>query len=179
LRGIYKLAAADPLGDWPQVHLFGSGAILREAWRAQDLLAERQVAAHVWSVTSWTELRRDAMAARRWNMLHPLETPRQSYLEEVLAPEPYPIIAVSDYLKIVADGLAPFTPAGLFPLGTDGFGRSEDRATLRRFFEVDAESIAVAALHVLAQRGQIAPDVVAQALEEFGIAADKPDPAVS
>ncbi|HVM95592.1 MAG TPA: hypothetical protein VMT89_04350, partial [Candidatus Acidoferrales bacterium] len=169
LRGCYKLAAADPLGDWPQVHLFGSGAILREAWRAQDLLAERQVAAHVWSVTSWTELRRDGLATARWNRLHPLENPKQSYLEELLADEPYPVVAASDYLKVLGDGLAPFVPAGLVALGTDGFGRSDERAPLRRFFEVDAESITVAALHVLAQRGQMSPDVVAQAIGEFGI----------
>jgi pyruvate dehydrogenase E1 component len=178
LRGIYKLQSADPLGDWPQVHLFGSGAILREAWRAQDLLAERQVAAHVWSVTSWTELRREALAVRRWNMLHP-DDPRQSYLEQVLAAEPYPIVAASDYMKIVADGLAPFVPAGLFALGTDGFGRSDERAPLRRFFEVDAESITVAALHVLAQRGQADAGVVAQAIQDLGIDPNKPDPMLS
>ncbi|MBI3781991.1 MAG: pyruvate dehydrogenase (acetyl-transferring), homodimeric type [Deltaproteobacteria bacterium] len=179
LRGCYKLSPAEPLGDWPHVHLFASGAILREAWRAQDLLAERQVAAHVWSVTSWTELRRDALAARRWNMLHPLDAPRQSYLEELLTNEPYPVVTASDYLKVVGDALAPFAPAGLMALGTDGFGRSDERAPLRRFFEVDAESITVAALHILAGRGQVSLDTVAQALDDFGIDPEKDDPAVS
>ncbi|GBD25177.1 Pyruvate dehydrogenase E1 component [bacterium HR30] len=177
LRGCYKLQAADPVGDWPHVHLFASGAILREAWRAQDLLAERQVAAHVWSVTSWTELRRDALACRRWNMLHPLSPRRQSYLEQLLVDEPYPIVAVSDYMKVLGDALAPFVPNGLFALGTDGFGRSDERKTLRRYFEVDAECITVAALALLAERGAIAPDAVARAIEEFGIDPDKPDPA--
>jgi pyruvate dehydrogenase E1 component len=177
LRGCYKLQAADPLGDWPHVHLFASGAILREAWRAQDLLAERQVAAHVWSVTSWTELRRDALACRRWNMLHPLARPRRSYLETILAEEPYPVVAASDYMKVVGDALSPFVPAGLVALGTDGFGRSDERKVLRRYFEVDAECITVAALSLLAQRNQVAPEVVAEAIEEFGIDPEKPDPA--
>ncbi|MCX8073096.1 MAG: pyruvate dehydrogenase (acetyl-transferring), homodimeric type [Candidatus Binatia bacterium] len=177
LRGCYKLQAADPVGEWPHVHLFASGAILREACRAQDLLAERQIAAHVWSVTSWTELRRDALACRRWNMLHPLATPRRSYLETVLADEPYPVVAVSDYMKVLGDALAPFVPAGLFALGTDGFGRSDERKTLRRYFEVDAECITVAALSVLAERGMVAPEIVAQAIEDFGIDPGKPDPA--
>ncbi len=176
LRGCYKLQAADPVGDWPHVHLFASGAILREAWRAQDLLAERQVAAHVWSVTSWTELRRDALACRRWNMLHPLSPQRQSYLEQLLAEEPYPVVAVSDYMKVLGDALAPFVPNGLFALGTDGFGRSDERKALRRYFEVDAECIAVAALALLAERGALSPEAVAQAIEDFGIDPEKPDP---
>lgn len=177
LRGCYKLQAADPVGDWPHVHLFASGAILREAWRAQDLLAERQVAAHVWSVTSWTELRRDALACRRWNMLHPLAPPRQSYLEGLLAEEPYPVVAVSDYMKVLGDALAPFVPNGLFALGTDGFGRSDERKVLRRYFEVDAECITVAALALLAKHGAVSSEVVARTIEEFGIDPDKPDPA--
>jgi pyruvate dehydrogenase E1 component len=179
VRGCYKLQAADPLGDWPHVHLFGSGAILREAWRAQDLLAERQVAAHVWSVTSWSELRRDALACRRWNMLHPLATPRRSYLETILAHEPYPVVAVSDYMKVVGDALAPFVPNGLLALGTDGFGRSDERKVLRRHFEVDAECITVAALALLAERGLVPSDEVARAIEDFGIDPEKPDPARS
>jgi len=177
LRGAYKLAAADAPDDWPRIHLFGSGAILREAWRAQALLAERHVAAHVWSVTSYSELRRDAVAAQRWNMLHPLAEPRVAYLAGLLADEPYPIVAASDYLKIVADQIAPFVRAPLFALGTDGFGRSDDRPALRRFFEVDAESIAVAALYTLACRGQVDAATVDRAIRELGIDADKPDPA--
>jgi len=179
LRGLYKLAPADAPAEWPRVHLFGSGAILREAWRAQRWLADRQVAAEVWSVTSWTELRRDALAVQRWNMLHPLAEPRQSYLARTLAAEPYPIVATSDYMKVVADQLAPFVPAGLLALGTDGFGRSEDRASLRRFFEVDAASITVAALHVLSRRGDLAPAAVARAIEDLGIDPEKADPARS
>jgi len=176
VRGLYKLAPAEAPPTWPRVHLFGSGAILREALRAQPLLARWQVAAAVWSVTSYTELRRDALAAQRWNMLHPLEAPRISYVAGALAGEPYPIVAASDYTKLVADQIAPFVPAGLLALGTDGFGRSDERPALRRFFEVDAESIAVAALHLLSGRSQIAPERVAQAIKDFGIDAEKVDP---
>jgi pyruvate dehydrogenase E1 component len=179
LRGCYKLVPAAAVPGWPSVHLFASGAIVREAQRAQDLLAERRVAAHVWSVTSFLELRRDALAVQRWNMLHPLATPRQSYLASILADEPYPIVAASDYMKIVADQIAPFAPAGLCALGTDGFGRSDERAALRRFFEVDAESITVAALSILAQRGEVDTKDVAQAISELGLDPEKPDPATA
>ncbi len=177
LRGCYKLAASDAPAAWPRLHLFGSGAILREALRAQGLLAARQVAAHVWSVTSYTELRRDALAVQRWNMLHPLAEPRVSYLASLLAGERYPIVAASDYMKVVADQIAPFAPAGLFALGTDGFGRSDERAALRRFFEVDAECITVAALYTLASRGQVERHRVAHALSDLGIDPDKANPA--
>ena len=179
LRGCYKLFPADEVPGWPRVHLFASGAIVREAQRAQDLLAQRRVAAHVWSVTSFLELRRDALAVQRWNLLHPTAAPRQSYLASLLAGEPYPIVAASDYMKIVADQITPFVPAGLYALGTDGFGRSDERPALRRFFEVDAESITVAALAVLAQRGEVERSDVAQALSDFGIAPEKVDPASS
>jgi len=179
LRGCYKLFPADEVPGWPRVHLFASGAIVREAQRAQDLLAQRRVSAHVWSVTSYTELRRDALAVQRWNMLHPLDEPRQSFLARTLAEEPFPIVAASDYMKIVADQIAPFTPAGLVALGTDGFGRSDERPALRRFFEIDAEAITVAALSVLAQRGEVEARDVAQAISELRIDAEKADPATA
>jgi pyruvate dehydrogenase E1 component len=177
-RGLYKLAPAEAPPDWPCVHLFGSGAILREALRAQTLLAERKVAAHVWSATSYTELRRDALAVERWNRLHPDQPPRLSYVSEVLANEPWPIVAASDYMRAVPDQIARFVPVGLFPLGTDGFGRSDTREALRRFFEVDAEHITVAALHQLAQRGSIPAERARRAIEELDLDPDKPDPAL-
>ena len=176
IRGCYKLATADAPADWPRVHLFASGAIVRQALRAQGLLAQRQVAADVWSVTSYSELRRDALAVQHWNMLHPLEQPRVPYLGRTLAGEPYPIVAGSDYMKTVADQIAPFAPAGLLALGTDGFGRSEDRQSLRRFFEVDAESFAVAALYALSQRRQFDAARVAQAIAELDIDPEKAYP---
>jgi pyruvate dehydrogenase E1 component len=176
IRGCYKLATTGAPADWPRVHLFASGAIVRQALHAQGLLAQRQVAAHVWSVTSYSELRRDALAVQHWNMLHPLEQPRVPYLGRALAGEPYPIVAGSDYMKTVADQIAPFAPAGLLALGTDGFGRSEDRQSLRRFFEVDAESFTVAALYALSQRRQIDAARVAQAIVELGIDPEKAYP---
>jgi pyruvate dehydrogenase E1 component len=179
LRGLYKVRTAPDPTIGPRVHLFGSGSILPETLRAQELLAARGVAAEVWSVTSYNELRRDAVAVDRWNMLHPLETPRVPYLRAVLDPEPWPVIAASDYVKTLPLALTPWTPDGLHALGTDGFGRSETRETLRRFFEVDAESICVAALHELARREEIEPSRVQDAIDELGIDPEKPDPATA
>ena len=176
-RGMYKLAAAADRPGAPRLHLFGSGAVLREALAAQQLLAERGVAADVWSVTSYTELRRDALACERWNRLHPDAAPRQPFVSACLADEPWPVIAVTDYMKAVPDQIARFVPAGLVPLGTDGFGRSDTRAALRRFFEIDAHAITVAALAELARRGALAPEVVADAIRDFEIDPDAADPA--
>ena len=176
LRGLYKVRpAADPDAG-PRLHIFGSGSILCEALRAQELLAARGVAADVWSVTSWNELRRDAVAVERWNMLHPIETPRVPYFRQVLDAEPWPIVAASDYMKTLPLALATWAPDGLHALGTDGFGRSETRESLRRFFEVDAESICVAALSELARREEIEPRRVQDAIEELGLDPGKPDP---
>ena len=176
LRGLYKVRpAADPDAG-PRLHIFGSGSILCEALRAQELLAARGVAADVWSVTSWNELRRDAVAVERWNMLHPLETPRVPYFRQALDAEPWPIVAASDYMKTLPLTLATWAPDGLHALGTDGFGRSETRESLRRFFEVDAESICVAALSELARREEIEPRRVQDAIEELGLDPGKPDP---
>ena len=179
IRGMYKLRGAPDPSAGPRIHLFGSGAILHEVIRAQGLLAERGVAADVWSVTSYTELRRDAMAATRYNMLHPLEEPRVPHVTQMLAAEPWPVVAATDYMKIVADQITPYVPAGLHALGTDGFGRSETRESLRRFFEVDAEAVCITALYELAQRGEIDPAQVQEAIESLGVDPNKPDPARS
>jgi pyruvate dehydrogenase E1 component len=130
----------------------------------------------VWSVTSYGELRREALDAERWNRLHPTEPPRMPYVSRMLAPEPWPIVAASDYMKAVADQIARFVPSTFHPLGTDGFGRSDDRKPLRRFFEVDAESIAVAALSELARAGRVDKNMVARAIRDFGIDPDRPNP---
>ncbi len=176
LRGMYRLDPAEGPAAWPRVHLFGSGAILREARRAKHLLAEREVAADVWSVTSYSELRRDALDAERWNRLHPEEKPRMPYVSRLLAGEPWPIVAASDYLKILPDQVARFVPSTFVALGTDGFGRSDDRRPLRRFFEVDAESIAVAALSELSRSGCIDASRAAAAIRDFGIDSEAPNP---
>jgi pyruvate dehydrogenase E1 component len=180
LHGLYKLRPAKASGasaSAKKVHLFGSGALLREALRAQDILAERYgIAADVWSATSYKQLRCDALEAERWNMLHPEAEPKKSYLERVLQNEQGIFVAVSDYKKLVPDMISRWVPGGLLPLGTDGFGRSEHRASLRRFFEVDAECVAVAVLWRLAQRGQLKPAQVQKALKELDIDPEKPNP---
>jgi pyruvate dehydrogenase E1 component len=179
LRGLYKLRPS-PVAEKkpvPKAHLFGSGPILIHALRAQELLAENWgVAADVWSATSYRELRRNALEADRWNMLHPAEPPRRSYLETVLAAEPGVYVAASDFVRQVPEMIGRWVPGGLFTLGTDGFGRSDTRAALRRHFEVDAECIAVATLAQLMRRGAVKPDVVKQALRKFGINPDKVSP---
>jgi pyruvate dehydrogenase E1 component len=180
VQGMYKFRPSPvPAGKTPsKLHLMGSGSILREALRAQALLADKfGLAADVWSVTSYKELRREALACERWNRLHPTAAAKKSYLETLLAGERGIFVAAGDYMKSNQDSIERWVPGGLTPLGTDGFGRSENRPNLRRFFEVDAESIAVAALYQLARRGEIKTTVVEKAIKDFGIEADKPDPA--
>jgi pyruvate dehydrogenase E1 component len=182
LRGIYRLrdvpAKSPPSPRLPRVNLLGSGAILREVIRAADLLAEQfGVDSTVWSVTSWKELRREAQECRRWNMLHPESAPRQSYLETTLAGTDGLFVAASDHVRAVPEQLDPWIPGGLFAMGTDGFGRSELRAQLRRHFEVDAECIAVGALSRLAAAGAVGADVVSEAIRRLGVNPDKIDAA--
>jgi pyruvate dehydrogenase E1 component len=136
------------------------------------------VSADVWSVTSYKLLRTDALRARRWNMLHPTRTPRKSYVETKFESEPGPFVAVSDYMKMVPDQIAPWVPGGLMTLGTDGYGRSDTRENLRRFFEVDAESTVVATLYALAEKGEVDRKVVAQAIKDLGIDPEKAFPVV-
>ncbi|NUN98505.1 MAG: hypothetical protein HUU16_20295 [Candidatus Omnitrophica bacterium] len=177
LKGAYKFRAAEDPGNRPRIHLFGSAAILREALRAQEILAEKYgVAADVWSVTSYKELRRDAVACRRWNLLHPGEEPRAPYITRILGPEPWPVVASSDHVRLVPEMIAPYVPGGLYALGTDGFGRSEARKELRRFFEVDTEHVVLAALSRLLEKGQVTPEVVKQAIRDLGIDPEKDDP---
>ncbi len=130
-------------------------------------------------MTSYTELAREAAATERWNMLHPTEKPRQSYLAKVLEGQEGPFISASDYVRALAEQIGAFVPGGLMPLGTDGFGRSEDRTSLRRHFEVDAESITVAALYELSKRGCVEAKVVGAAIGELGIDPEKIDPSIA
>jgi pyruvate dehydrogenase E1 component len=178
LKGLYKFKpGAD--GKKHKAQIFGSGAILREALRAQEILAGiYDVSADVWSATNYKQLRTEAMNCRRWNMLHPTEPPRRSYLETVLEKETGPFVAVSDNMRIVPEQIAPWVPGGLTTLGTDGFGRSDTRKALRRFFEIDAECTVIATLHTLAQNGQIGADVVARAIKDLGVNPEKAFPQV-
>jgi pyruvate dehydrogenase E1 component len=176
-RGLYKFRPAAVSSKHTPVHLLGSGPLLLEVLRAQELLADRfGVAANVWSVTSYKELRRDALAAERWNRLHHTAKPQKSYVEQCLGNETGVFVAVSDYMKAVPEMISRWVPGGLEPLGTDGFGRSDNRPSLRRFFEVDAECITAAVLARLARIGELMPAQVEKAIAELGIDPDKPDP---
>jgi pyruvate dehydrogenase E1 component len=168
LKGLYKFKAGEKKKI--KAHILGSGPIINSALKAQEILAERYgVGADVWSATSYKLLRTDAIRCQRWNMLHPTETPKKSYVEQVFAKEKGAFIAVSDNIRTVPDQIAPWVPGGLFTLGTDGFGRSDTRARLRRFFQVDAESTVIATLYALAQHGEIEREVVAKAIKDLGI----------
>ena len=178
-RGMYRLSQRDLGPGKPKVQLFGSGAILRESLRAQDILQEHfGVSSDVYSVTSYKALYQDARAAQRWNRLHPDETPRVPYVRQVLEGQAGPIVAASDYVSAVALSLAPWLPPEYTVLGTDGFGRSEARGELRRFFEVDAENIVLAALGALVGREEFPRSQVAAAIKKLGLDPDKPNPAV-
>ncbi|MDG2219800.1 MAG: pyruvate dehydrogenase (acetyl-transferring), homodimeric type [Rubripirellula sp.] len=177
IKGMYKYRSQEVDSPRARVQLFGSGAILNCALKAQEMLAEKYgIASDVWSVTSYTQLRRDAASCERWNMLHPTETPRQGYVEQVLDGVEGPFIAASDYVRALAEQLSPFIPGDYFVLGTDGMGRSETRETLRRHFEVDAESIVIATLSRLAKAGVLTPKDVQDAISEIGYDAEKIDP---
>jgi pyruvate dehydrogenase E1 component len=175
LKGIYKYRAAAK--GKPKVQLFGSGPILNEALRAQQILAEKyNVASDVWSVTSYNELRRDALEVERWNRLHPGETPRTPYIADALKGVDGPIVAATDYMKSVPDQIAPWLPGRLETLGTDGFGRSDNREWLRKHFEINAENIAAAALSRLARDGKFDVKKAKAALVDLGIDTEKKDP---
>jgi pyruvate dehydrogenase E1 component len=178
LKGLYLLKESKSKAK-SRVQLMGSGTILREVVAAAALLEKDWgVAADIWSATSFTELRRDGLAAERWNLLHPEDAPRVSHVAQCLENHGGPVIAASDYLKAFADQIRPFVPRdrSYKVLGTDGFGRSDSRAKLRHFFEVDRAFVAVAALKALAEAGEIKARVVTDAIRKYGIDPNKPDP---
>ena len=176
IRGMYRVASTDTDGPL-RFELLGSGPILRDTLKAAEILSENYgVASDVWSVTSYTQLRRDAQQCQRWNMLNPDKPPRRSYVEQQFDGVEGPVIAASDYLRALAEQISPWVPGGLFALGTDGLGRSESREALRRHFEVDAECIAIGALRQLNRRGKFDDPKLANAISELGVDPDKPDP---
>ncbi len=178
LKGLYKFKPG-PEPHTLKAHILGSGPIIREALRAQQILAEKfGVSADVWSATSYKLMRNDALRTRRWNMLHPSEPAKKSYVESLLENEKGVFVAVSDNMKIVPDQIAPWVPGGLTTLGTDGFGRSDTRARLRRFFEVDAESTVIATLYALAEKGQLEKSVVGKAIKDLGVDPEKVYPEI-
>ena len=178
LKGLYRFQQAENIPNGRgRVQLFGSGSILRMVLQAADILRDKyQIMADVWSATSYNLVRRDCLDVDRWNMLHPTAAPRKSYLAQALEGVQGPFIAASDYMKAVPDQIAKWIPGGLLTLGTDGFGRSEDRDSLRWHFEVAAEHIVVAALYSLAQQGTIDRGFVDQAIKDLGVNPDTIDP---
>jgi pyruvate dehydrogenase E1 component len=180
LKGLYRFRATSKPQATLRAQLFGSGAILPEVVKAQAILeSQYDVGADVWSVTSYIQLYRDGYAADRWNMLHPGETPRVPYVTQCVKDAPGVFVAASDYVKALPHAIDRWLPRPLEALGTDGFGRSESRESLRDFFEVDARYVIVATLGALARAGQIDASVVERAIKTHGIDPDKPNPAVS
>jgi pyruvate dehydrogenase E1 component len=176
-KGIYPLSKRDLGPDRPKVQLFGSGAILREVLRAQEMLdGQFGVSSEVYSVTSYKALYYDARDCQRWNRLHPKQAPRTPYVREVLAGQAGPVVAASDYVAAVPLAIGPWVPGPYVALGTDGFGRSEARQELRRFFEVDGENIALAALGELAELGKFPKAKLAAAVKILGLDPEKPNP---
>ncbi|MBV8491217.1 MAG: pyruvate dehydrogenase (acetyl-transferring), homodimeric type, partial [Candidatus Eremiobacteraeota bacterium] len=177
LRGMYLLRDGGGDAKSPRVQLFGSGAILREVSYAADLLRDEwNVAADVWSVTSFNELQRDGVAARRWNLLHPGDQPRKSYVEQLLEGRKGPGIAATDYIRTFAEQIHPFVGRPYVTLGTDGYGRSDYRRKLREFFEVNRHWVTLAALRALADEGAVDAKLVGKAIKKYEIDPNKPNP---
>ena len=177
LKGLYKFKPAAKKRAPLKAHLFGSGAIINSALKAQSILEEKyQVSADVWSITSYKALHRDALDSERWNRMHPGEKPRLSYIEQCLAKERGVYVMASDYVKALPESIARWFPNPPVSLGTDGFGRSETREALRDHFEVDYRFIALGALSALAREGQIEYDAVVQAMKDLDIDPAKPNP---
>src|SRR6202007_1363403 len=180
LKGLYRFKASGKKDAKLRAQLLGSGTIMYEVLKAQQLLEEKYgVGADVWSVTSYKELYRDANDCERWNMLHPGEAAKVPYVTQTLKDASGPFIAASDYMKVLPESLGKWVPGQLVSLGTDGFGRSENRVALRDFFEVDAKHIVLATLSALARENQIKIETVQQAVKDLGINPEKPNPASS
>jgi pyruvate dehydrogenase E1 component len=180
LRGLYRFRATSAPDRAARAQLLGSGAILPEVIKAQEILESKyDVGADVWSVTSYAELYRDGHGVERWNMLHPGDTPRVPYVTQCLKDAPGVLVAASDYVKVLPDSIDRWLPRPLTTLGTDGFGRSENRAGLREFFEVDYRYVIVATLAALAREGRIDVSVVQQAIKTHNINPEKSNPASS
>jgi pyruvate dehydrogenase E1 component len=178
LKGMYLFREGKARKNQPKVQLLGSGTILREVIAGADLLEKDfGIAADIWSVTSFNELRRDGLAAQRWNLLHAEAEPRLSYVEQCLKGHAGAVIAATDYVKAFADQIRAFLPTHHYiVLGTDGFGRSDTRAQLRKFFEVDRHYVAVAALKALADQEALPRAKVTEAIKKYGMDPEKPSP---
>jgi len=180
LKGMYLFSEGNKNSKELHVQLLGAGTILREVIAAAEILKnEYNVNADIWSVTSFNELRREALGVTRWNMLHPAQPAKASHVENCLKGREGPVVAATDYMKIYADQIREFIPGKYRVLGTDGFGRSDTREKLRHFFEVDRYYITVAALKTLSEEGKISSQQIVQAIEKYGIDPERPNPATS
>ena len=180
VKGMYKFKPSDKKNPKLHAQLMGSGTIINGVLKAQEILEkDYEVAADVWSVTSYKELRREALNVERWNLLNPSSKPKESYLQKILKNEKGVFVSASDYVKALPDSIAKWFPRPLYSLGTDGFGRSEGRTELREFFEVDAKHIVLATLHALANEGSIEHSVVKKAIKDLKINPSKPNPMIS
>jgi pyruvate dehydrogenase E1 component len=180
LKGLYKFKASDLKDSDLKVQLFGSGTILNRVLDAQKLLAEKyNVAADVWSATSYKELHYDAAQTQRWNMFHPDKKPKEAYVTQILKNAEGPVIATSDYVRALPESISKWIPQPMFSLGTDGFGRSDGRKHLRDFFEVDERYVAFAALYMLFQDGKVDAKLIKKAIKDLQIDADKANPFTS
>jgi pyruvate dehydrogenase E1 component len=176
LKGLYLFRPAAEKRD-RHVTLFGSGSIMRSVLAAQEMLSERfGISSDVWSATSYQQLRQEALATDRWNRLHPESEPRLPWVSRALEGVAGPFVAATDFMKIVPDFIRPWVPGLYVTLGTDGYGRSDTRERLRRHFEVDAESIAVAALHALCREGRLPAAEAARGIRDLGVDPEAPDP---
>jgi pyruvate dehydrogenase E1 component len=178
VSGLYRWAEP-PDGLDPQATVLFSGTAHLAARAARAALAEQGIGVELWSVTSYKRLREEALSVERWNRLHPTEAPRTPFVTAALERSAGPVVAVTDFMKLVPDQIARFVPSGrtFLPLGTDGFGRSDTREALRRFFETDAAHVEVAILSALAADGACPPEVASRAIERHGLDPDLPDPA--
>jgi pyruvate dehydrogenase E1 component len=180
LKGLYRLSEGSKTkgkAKKPRVQLMGSGTILREVIAAAELLeADWGVAADVWSATSFNELRREAQEVHRWNMLHPDKKQKTSYVEHCLDGTEGPVIASTDYMRAFPDQIRPYVHRRFVTLGTDGFGRSDSREALRRFFEVDRHYVVLAALKALADDGVLPAAKAAEAIKKYGLDAERANP---
>ena len=173
VRGLYKMRGTDQ----PKIRLLGSGPLMREVLAAAELLKEDWgIEPGIWNVTSFSELRREAEAVERWNLTHPDEEPKVSYIEELLSKNTVPTVAVSDYIKLVSDQIRPYVPGPYYCLGTDGFGRSDTREGLRRFFEVDRYYVVLTAIKALVHAGELEAGMVDSVLEKYDLDPEKPNP---
>ena len=180
LKGMYRFKASNKKDAQLRAQLFGSGTIMYEVLKAQEILEQKYgVAADVWSVTSYKQLYRDGNDCERWNMLHPGQAPRVPYVSQCLRDASGVLVAASDYMKVLPESISQWMPRPLMALGTDGFGRSESRVALRDFFEVDAKHIVLATLTALAREKQVQPELLGEAIRDLSINPEKANPAIS